>query len=121
MTTPGVWIIFQRRPGDDFKIFLVDEAYDFTAFGHSLSWCHQPLHDHAVKWRYDACPGQLICILVQACMRYCEISPRHIAVGTGLLQLFTFGGLGIWTMVDFIMIVTGNFTDGDGTPIKAAA
>ena len=41
-------------------------------------------------------------------------------IGTGLLQLVTFGGLGVWTMVDFIMIVTGSFKDGEGLPIKAA-
>jgi len=40
-------------------------------------------------------------------------------IGTGLLQLVTFGGLGIWTMVDFIMIAVGSFTDSDGNPIKA--
>ncbi len=40
-------------------------------------------------------------------------------VGTGVLQLVTFGGLGIWTMIDFIMIVTGNFKDAGGMPIKA--
>jgi TM2 domain-containing membrane protein YozV len=41
-------------------------------------------------------------------------------VGTGLLMLVTFGGFGIWTIVDFIMIVTGNFKDGDGVPIKSS-
>ena len=40
-------------------------------------------------------------------------------VGTGILQLLTLGGLGIWVLVDFIIIVTGSFTDSDGLVIKA--
>ena len=40
-------------------------------------------------------------------------------VGTGLLMLITLGGFGIWTIVDFIMIVTGNFTDSEGKPVKS--
>jgi len=40
-------------------------------------------------------------------------------IGTGILMLITFGGLGIWTLVDFIIIVCGNFKDKDGLPIKA--
>ena len=41
-------------------------------------------------------------------------------IGTGLLQLVTFGGLGIWALVDFIMIAVGNFKDSEGHPIKSA-
>ena len=41
-------------------------------------------------------------------------------VGTGLLMILTLGGLGIWTIIDFIMIAVGSFTDGDGRVIKAA-
>ncbi len=41
-------------------------------------------------------------------------------IGTGLLQLLTFGGLGIWTLVDLIMLVTGSFKDKNGNPIKPA-
>ncbi len=41
-------------------------------------------------------------------------------IGTGVLQLLTLGGLGIWALVDFIMIVTGNFKDKAGHPLKAS-
>lgn len=39
-------------------------------------------------------------------------------VGTGILMLVTLGGLGIWALIDFIIIVTGNFTDSKGLKIK---
>ncbi|MCI8617304.1 TM2 domain-containing protein [uncultured Clostridium sp.] len=39
-------------------------------------------------------------------------------IGTGILQLITVGGCGIWTLVDIIMIATGNFKDKDGYEIK---
>ena len=40
-------------------------------------------------------------------------------VGTGILQLLTFGGLGIWALIDLIMIACGSFKDGQGLPIKS--
>ena len=39
-------------------------------------------------------------------------------IGTGLLQLVTLGGLGIWALIDLIFIVIGEFTDRDGNKIK---
>lgn len=41
-------------------------------------------------------------------------------IGTGLLQLITLGGLGLWVLVDFIMIVTGSFKDSEGMTLKPA-
>ncbi len=38
--------------------------------------------------------------------------------GIGLIQLFTLGGCGIWTLIDFIIIVTGNYKDSNGITIK---
>ncbi len=38
-------------------------------------------------------------------------------VFTGLLQLFTFGGFGIWVLVDLIMIYTDTFRDDMNLPL----
>ncbi len=40
-------------------------------------------------------------------------------IGTGILQLVTLGGFGVWALIDFIMIVVGKFRDGNGLLIKA--
>jgi TM2 domain-containing membrane protein YozV len=42
-------------------------------------------------------------------------------IGTGLLQLVTFGAFGIWTLVDFVMIATSSFKDKQGHTIKAGS
>lgn len=39
-------------------------------------------------------------------------------IGTGILMLITFGGFGIWTLIDLIFIATGNFRDVDGNLIR---
>jgi TM2 domain-containing membrane protein YozV len=38
-------------------------------------------------------------------------------IGTGVLQIFTLGGLGIWALVDLILIALGSFTDKQGKKI----
>ncbi|MEU7743573.1 TM2 domain-containing protein [Nonomuraea sp. NPDC049158] len=38
-------------------------------------------------------------------------------IGTGILQLITLGGLGIWVLIDFIMILVGKFNDKQGQPL----
>ena len=39
-------------------------------------------------------------------------------IGTGILMIITFGGLGIWALIDFIFAVTGNMRDKDGKLIR---
>lgn len=38
--------------------------------------------------------------------------------GIGIAQLLTLGGCGIWALIDFIMIIVGNFKDAQGRPLK---
>ena len=40
-------------------------------------------------------------------------------IGTGILQFITLGGLGIWALIDVVMIIVGSFKDKSGLPIKA--
>jgi len=39
--------------------------------------------------------------------------------GTGIIQLFTLGGFGIWALIDVIIIATQKFTDSEGLLIKS--
>jgi TM2 domain-containing membrane protein YozV len=35
-------------------------------------------------------------------------------IGTGVAMIFTLGGVGIWVLIDLIMVITGGFTDING-------
>ncbi|SHM75300.1 TM2 domain-containing protein [Roseibium suaedae] len=37
---------------------------------------------------------------------------------TGILMIVTLGGLGIWTLIDLVMIIVGSFKDKNGLPLK---
>jgi TM2 domain-containing membrane protein YozV len=39
-------------------------------------------------------------------------------IGTGIVKLITFGGFGIWTIIDLIYLLTNKYTDGAGNVVK---
>jgi hypothetical protein len=39
-------------------------------------------------------------------------------IGTGILMIFTLGGLGIWSLIDFFIATFGNYNDSNGLPVS---
>ena len=62
---------------------------------------------------------QLVTLLLSLFLGTIGIHRFYVGkIGTGILQLITLGGCGVWTLIDVIMIVTGNFKDKDGNVIQ---
>ncbi len=39
-------------------------------------------------------------------------------IGLGVLKLVTFGGCGVWQLIDIILIATDKLNDADGNPLQ---
>ena len=39
-------------------------------------------------------------------------------IGTGILQLLTMGGMGVWWLYDMILLASGSFRDAEGHRVK---
>ncbi len=72
--------------------------------------CGKPSHSLSVTQK-RILPAAVLCFF----LGFLGVHRFYVGkVGTGILQLVTFGGFGIWAFVDFIMIVIGSFRDAEG-------
>ena len=62
-------------------------------------------------------------VVATLCFLLCAFGVHRFYCGkimSGVLMVFTIGGLGIWALVDFIIVRFGEFTDSQGRKIKYA-
>lgn len=65
----------------------------------------------------------VICLLLCFFLGYLGLHRFYVGkIGTGILTILTFGGfIGIWPLIDLIMIVCGSFTDSEGAAVVLSA
>jgi len=42
----------------------------------------------------------------------------YLGKNGAVFQLLTFGGFGVWTLIDLVKILSGSFTDGKGVTLR---
>lgn len=73
------------------------------------------MENQAEKSTKDFVPTILLCLLLGVFGAHRFYVGK---IGTGVIQLLTLGGLGIWATVDLIMIILGKFKDKQGYIVR---
>jgi len=68
-----------------------------------------------------SCEGKkewIVALLLSVFLGHLGIDRFYLGyIGLGVLKLVTFGGCGIWWLIDLILIAAGQLKDADGKPL----
>ena len=72
-----------------------------------------------VKNNIHSSKSRLVVLLLCIFLGFLGIHRFYVGkLKTGVIQLFTLGGLGIWSFIDWISILSGKFKDDENKPLK---
>ena len=61
----------------------------------------------------------IVALLLSLLLGYLGVDRFYLGqIGWGILKLVTIGGLGIWYVIDLILIATGSMRDQNGLPLR---
>jgi TM2 domain-containing membrane protein YozV len=73
-----------------------------------------PIMEGAPASRKKILPAILLCFF----LGFLGVHRFYVGkVGTGILQVITLGGIGLWVLIDFVMIIIGAFKDKEGNKL----
>jgi len=90
-----------------------DYSFDANAFRADTTASTFTIEDE--KSKKEFLPTLLLCLLVGSLGAHRFYTGKVV---TAILMLLTFGGFGLWVIIDLIFIATGNFKDGQGLRIS---
>ena len=95
---------------DDKSSFCLKCGAAINITNQSTTYTDNPYEDARFDWLTTA----LLCFFLGGLGIHSFYTKK---TGIGVFQLLTLGGCGIWALIDFITILTGSFTDGNGNTL----
>lgn len=99
-------------------IYCKDCGKPVSDSAQTCPYCGSPLKEPAAdpnKSRKDWLTTLLLCFFLGTLGIHSFYAGKTVI---GIIQLVTLGGCGIWTLVDFIMLLCGSYKDGEGKTIS---
>ncbi|MCI5718419.1 MAG: NINE protein [Alistipes sp.] len=100
-------------------IYCKDCGRQISDAAQACPYCGSPLKDMAPADPNKSPKDWLTTLLL--CFFLGTLGIHSFYVGKtviGVVQLITLGGCGIWTLVDFIMILCGSYKDSEGKIVR---